>query len=205
MTKGGTRAGAGRKSKWSDSKTVNIRVPEYLATEVTAYAQQLDKQRIAESEQRQLMTLLQELVHVPRAKRSEWIEALPESSRSTLEDAEGKIEVLSTEFKSQRIHLSDPEQDAEQVSTLNEKFEVGLEVYSVEGPVPALVATSSLEHKWVFLQQDGKYVIDLPVPLKEGLSISIDNGVIFLELRSKWSVGCLMPRSALPDDGSPIK
>jgi len=205
MSKGGARTGAGRKSKWSNSKTVNIRVPEYLATEVTAYAQQLDRQRMAESQQRQLMTLLQELVHIPSAKRSEWIETLPESSRSALEDAQGKIEVLRTEVKSQQFQVADSEADGEQVSTANEEFEVGLEVCAVTSPAPQLVATSTLEHQWVFQQRNGKLDVDLPVPPQEALSLSIDDGIVFLELRSKWAVSCLVSRRSFPNRDSSMK
>jgi len=194
MSKGGARTGAGRKSKWSNSKTVNIRIPEYLATEVTAYAQQLDRQRMAESQQTQLMALLQELVHIPLVERSEWIETLPEQSQSLLENAQGKIEVLRTEVKSQNYYFPDSEQDAEQVSTANEEFEVGLEVHRIKDPAPGLVATSTLEHKWVIQKRNGKLDVKLPVPPQEALSLSIDDGVVFLELRSKWAVSCLVPR-----------
>ncbi|MBW4472590.1 MAG: hypothetical protein KME45_19790 [Stenomitos rutilans HA7619-LM2] len=207
MSKGGARTGAGRKSKWSNSKTVNIRIPEYLATEVTAYAQQLDRRRMTESQQRQLITLLQELVHIPLENRSEWIETLPESSRSTLEGAQGEIEVLRTQVKSQPFNLADSEEDAEQVLTAGEEFEVRLEIRAVADPVPALVATSNLGHELVLLKQNGKLVVDLPVPPQEAISLYVDDdgGVVFLELRSKWAVSCLVSRSALPDDGSPME
>jgi hypothetical protein len=206
MSKGGARTGAGRKSKWSNSKTVNIRVPEYLATEVMAYAQQLDRQRMAESQQRQLITLLQELVHIPLAKRNEWIEALPESSQSMLDDAQGKIEVLRTEVKSQQFQLADSEADGEQVSTANEEFEVGLEVlYNPDDPDSSAVATSTLEHQWVFHKKNGKFDVKLPVPLKEDFTLAIKDGIVFLELHSRWAVSCLVARRSFPNPDSSMQ
>lgn len=206
MSKGGARTGAGRKSKWSNSKTVNIRVPEYLATEVTAYAQQLDRQQVAEVQRRQLMTLLQELVHIPLAKRNEWVEALPESSQSMLDDAQGKIEVLRTEVKSQQFQLADSEADGEQVSTANEEFEVRLEVlHNADDPDSSVVATSTLEHQWVFHKENGKFKVELPVPPKEGFSLSIEDGIVFLELHSKWAVSCLVSRRSFPSHDSSME
>lgn len=198
MTKGGTRPGAGRKSNWSTSKTVNIRVPEYLVTEIRAYAQQLDrqlnKQQIDKLQQEQLITLLEGLVNIPLEERREWINALPEASRASLRNAQGKGGPSRMESKYHQYSPSDSEQDTETVSPLDQEIKVGLETYDIPGDMSAVLSVSTLGHKWLLQKSDGKLIIDLPGTPQENLSLFVDGEVVFLQVCSKWEVSCILPQ-----------
>lgn len=201
MTKGGTRSRAGRKSSWSTSKTVNIRVPEYLVTEIRAYAQQLDrqldKQRVDKLQQQQLITLLENLVQIPLDRRQEWVDALPEAFRTSLENAEGKIEVLMTESRYKLFSPSNSEQDAETISPLGKEIRVGLQTYDMPEDMSAVLSISTLGHRWLLQKSDGKLIIDLPGTPQEDLSLYVDGEVVSLQVCSKWEVSCILPQDTV--------
>lgn len=192
MTKGGARTGAGRKSKWSNSKTTNIRVPEHLAIEVMAYAQQLDRQRVAESRQQQLMTLLEKFMQIPPQERNEWIQTLPENLRQVLKGNRGEIEISTRTVESQMIYLADPDQPDELPSSRKEK--VKLEVCEISEP-GAMLLTSALGHRWIILKQNGRLMVDFPGYPQEDISLHTEQGVAYLELKSRWEVSCLLPQN----------
>jgi hypothetical protein len=191
MAKGGARTGAGRKSKWSTSRTTNIRVPEHLAIEVMAYAQQLDRQRVAESRQQHLITLLEEYIRIPPQERDSWMQTLPKAFRQILKGDQEGIEISSKEVKSRMIYLRNPEQPDE---VPPQEEEVKLEVCNISEPEAVLLA-SNLGHRWGILKQNGRLVVDLPGDPQEDLTLHSEEGVIYLELRSRWEVSCLLPQN----------
>ncbi|XGW00857.1 MAG: hypothetical protein ACAF41_33310 (plasmid) [Leptolyngbya sp. BL-A-14] len=191
MAKGGARTGAGRKSKWSTSKTTNIRVPEHLAIEVMAYAQQLDRQRAAESQRQHLINLLEEYVKIPAQERDAWMQTLPEGLRQGLKGDQESIEISSRAVQSRMIYFEDPEHPDEE-PPLEE--EVKLEICNISEP-EAMMLASNLGHRWSLLKQNGRLIVDLPSDPQEDIALHSEQGVVYLELRSRWEVSCLLPQN----------
>lgn len=191
MAKGGSRTGAGRKSKWSTGRTINIRVPEHLAVEVMAYAQQLDRQRAIEARQQHLMSLLEEYVKISSEEREAWMQTLPEALQQVLQDDQGGIEISRKSSEYQMIYPVDPEQPD---AVLRPGEKVKLETLNISR-LEALLIASTCGHRWIMSRQNGRLVVDLPGAPQEDVSFRPEQGVNYLEISSKWEVSCLLPQN----------
>ena len=189
MKKGGVRQGAGRKSSWSSSETRPIRVPEYLAAEVLAFAKKLDKERSFALNQERLADLLKEFLHLSQENNQEWIE----KPSDIYKEAIGNADVHLGSFQARTIIRGPHLQDVDMLSVIS----------GVEWTIKDLEACRVLElsnGKQIKLEiREGRLECPAMGVPQESVTLFVDDddGKVYLRICSDWSIDHLLPAKTI--------
>lgn len=189
MTRGGARQGAGRKSPWSSSETRAIRIPEYLADEVLAFAKKLDRERSLAARQERLADLLEEFLQLSQENKQEWVEKLPDVYQDVILNAE----IRRGLFKSQTITFEtypDDESDEKPIS-------LGIQCTVKDFGTFRIVELSNGQQIKLESQNGRLTCPAMGSPQRDRVSLFVDDddGKVYLTICSDWNIDHLVSAS----------